>query len=99
MRSTRREFVVQTAGALSVAAILPTLARAHWTSAAGPLTVGLVGAGRQGRQILAELAKMEMVKVVGVCDVDASRREGAAKRTAGAEAFASHTEMLGKVKL
>lgn len=98
MRSTRREFVVQTAGALTVAAILPTLARASWTSAAGPLTVGLVGAGRQGRQILAELAKMEMVKVVGVCDADASRRDGAAKRTAGAEAFESHAAMLEKLK-
>jgi predicted dehydrogenase len=39
-----------------------------------------------------------MVKVVGVCDVDASRRDGAAKRTTGAEAFASHTAMLEKLK-
>jgi predicted dehydrogenase len=102
-QSTRRDFVavgIQTAGALTAMAIVPTLARgASWRGGAGAsLTVGLVGAGRQGRQILAELAKMEGVKVAAVCDVDASRREGAAKRAPGAEAFASHTAMLEKLK-
>ncbi len=99
--STRRDFVIQTAGALTAMAIVPALARGGTWRGGGagePLMVGLVGAGRQGRQILAELAKMEGVKVVGVCDVDASRREGAAKRVPGVQTFESFGAMIDKVK-
>lgn len=99
---TRREFIAQSAGALSAMAILPTLAAASPAPAAAPdgkaISVGLIGAGRQGRAILAELATMDNVQVSAICDVEASRRENAAKRVSGAAAYASHAELLEKAK-
>lgn len=92
---TRRDFVLQSAGALTAVAILPHLSFAAPRFAA-PLNVGLIGAGRQGRLILAELAKIENVKVIGVCDLDASRRDAGSKRAPGSEAFDSHKGMLEK---
>jgi predicted dehydrogenase len=93
--------VIQAAGALTAVAILPDLsyaARRAPVSADGPLTVGLIGAGRQGRLILGELARLEGVKVVAVCDTEAPRREAGAKRGGeGVQAFADHKEMLGKL--
>ena len=99
---SRREFLVQSAGALSAIAILPTLAAAapvaSRLSADPPLSVALIGAGRQGRAILAELAKMENVKVAAICDIDQTRRDNAAKRTAGSTAYETHAELLDKAK-
>jgi len=94
---TRRDFVIQAAGALTAVAILPTLSRGAFRPAA-PVSVGLVGAGRQGRLILAELARMEGITVAGVCDTDASRRETGSKRASGARAFDSHKAMLESLK-
>lgn len=96
--SSRREFVIQAAGALTAAAILPDLSFATPRVGAEPLTVGLIGAGRQGRLIIAELAKIEGVRIVGVCDTDEVRRNAGAKRAAGATAYESHGAMLDKVK-
>jgi len=97
-QTSRREFVVQAAGALTAVALLPELG---WTSpfrAAEPLSIGLIGCGRQGRLILGELAKFENVKVVGVCDTEPSRRENAAKLALGAKAFDGDAAMLDTVK-
>ncbi len=96
--TTRRDFVLRTAGALTAVAILPDLSFAAPRMADGPVTIGLIGAGRQGRLIITELAKFENVKIVGICDTDASRRDSGSKRAAGAEAFADHNAMLDKLK-
>jgi predicted dehydrogenase len=48
-----------------------------------------VGCGRQGRAILAELAKMENVDVVAVCDPVDTRRDSARRRARGSEAYES----------
>lgn len=97
--SSRRDFLVQTAGALGAVAILPDFSLANrWTSPA-PMSVGLIGAGRQGRLILAELAKFENVTVGALCDTDASRRESGSKRAGGSvQAYATHAELLDKAK-
>lgn len=95
---SRRDFLVQTAGALGAVAILPSLGWAAPFAPAEPITLGLIGCGRQGRVILGELAKIENVKVVGVCDIDETRRENAAKLAGGAEAFDGHSAMLDKLK-
>ncbi|MCC6320178.1 MAG: Gfo/Idh/MocA family oxidoreductase [Phycisphaerales bacterium] len=97
LNPNRREFILQSAGALGAVAILPNLGLGAYRTAA-PVSVGLVGAGRQGRLILAELAKIEQVKVAAICDTDASRRESGSKRAAGSEAFADHKAMLDKLK-
>jgi predicted dehydrogenase len=96
--ATRREFLVQSAGALAMVALVPELHARLVPSSAAPMNVGLVGAGRQGRAILAELAKLEAVKVVAVADTDKSRADSGARRVQGAEAFTSHVEMLEKAK-
>lgn len=99
MSKSRREFLVQTAGAVGVMAIVPELTRAAARpSWAGKLNVGLIGCGRQGRAILTELAKLENVQVTALCDTDEARANGAARRTQGAEAFTSHKAMLEKSK-
>lgn len=92
---TRRDFVLQSAGALTAVAILPHLSFAT-PRLAEPLSLGLIGAGRQGRLILAELAKIDNVNISAICDIDASRRDNASKRAPGSQAFASHTELLEK---
>ncbi|HEX2837808.1 MAG TPA: Gfo/Idh/MocA family oxidoreductase [Phycisphaerales bacterium] len=92
----RREFLVQSAGALSAVAILPAFAAA--ASLAAPLNVAVIGLGRQGRAIIAELQKMESVKVAAVCDSDPTRLESGAKRVQGAASFATHAELIDKAK-
>lgn len=93
---TRRDFVVQTAGALSVMALVPQfvpIARA----AGEPVGVALIGSGRQGRAILGELQKMESVKILGICDKEESRMNSGVKRVQGAEGFTDHKAMLEKL--
>ncbi len=93
---TRRDFVVQTAGALSVMALMPQfLPIAH--ASAEPLGVALIGAGRQGRAILGELQKMESVKILGICDSEESRMTSGVRRVHGAEGFTDHKAMLEKL--
>jgi predicted dehydrogenase len=97
---SRREFLVHSAGgaaaALSAMAILPDLAWASSSPARAPITLGLVGAGRQGRAILGELQKMENVQVAGVCDSDDTRLRASQRRIQGAEAFTDHKALLAK---
>jgi len=93
----RRQFLVATGG-LAAVAILPEFAPAM-PRFADPLKVGLVGCGKQGRAILAELAKMDQaVTVVAVCDTDATRLQSAKGRAPGSEGYATHKEMLDKAK-
>jgi predicted dehydrogenase len=94
-QANRREFLVHTAGALTAMAIMPELARSA-SHAASPISVGLIGAGKQGRAIMAELAKFPGVTLSAVCDSDESRRSAAGKRATGAEMFADHAAMLSK---
>lgn len=101
--TTRRDFFLHAAGALSVSAILPdlaSLAMAAQETKAGvggeAFAVALVGVGRQGRAILAELQKLESVTVVAVCDSDETRLAAGVRRAAGAEGFADHRAMLEK---
>jgi predicted dehydrogenase len=96
--SSRRDFVLQTAGALTAVALLPDMGFAAPFKPAEPMTVALIGCGRQGRAIISELASIENVKIVGVCDVDQARRDNAAKLASGAEAFEDHKAMLDKLK-
>jgi predicted dehydrogenase len=59
------------------------------------ITVGLIGAGRQGLALLPRLLREPDVQVVAVCEVDRSRRDNA-KRSVGADclAFNDHRELL-----
>lgn len=90
----RRTFLAQTVGALTGIALVPDLADAFPRPQGPPLTVGLVGAGRQGRAILAELQKLEPVRVAAICDVSATRLRLALERIQGARGFGDHRALL-----
>lgn len=94
--SSRREFMIQTAGALTAMALIPSIP-AIARQQGDPLGVALVGAGRQGRSILGELGKLEGFRVVGVCDSDESRLASGLRRVQGAKGFADHRKMLDEL--
>ncbi len=95
----RRDFLVHGATAAAAFALSAELERAAaLPRVAAPTEVALVGVGRQGRAILGELAKIENVKVSGVCDSLPSRLQSGLRRVQGAEGFADHKAMLDKLK-
>ncbi len=59
-----------------------------------PLDVALVGVGRQGRAILAELSKIENVRVAALCDISESRLKAGLRRAPAAKGYETHAEML-----
>lgn len=95
---TRRGFLRRAAGGLAAMALVPELSEARPLVRGAGLRVGLIGVGRQGRQILAELAKIEGVEVAAICDVVESRLKSGQGRAPGAAAFADHRAMLDQAK-
>lgn len=92
---TRRDFFIQAAGALTAIAIVPELL-ARTSAGADKLPLALVGCGRQGRAIIGECAKLDNAKLVAVCDLIESRRNGALRQLPDAEAFESLEALLAK---
>ena len=92
---SRRSFLKGAAGAAAVIAIEPNLIAGPLRLAA-PITIGVIGAGRQGRGILGELAKFEDVTVKALCDTDESRLRSGMRRAQGATSYTTHTELLDK---
>lgn len=92
--TTRRDFLVQAAGAISAIAIAPDKAWSAPLRRGRAIPVGVIGAGRQGRDILDELAKLDAVQVTAVCDVVESRAAAGAGRAPGAATFTDHRAML-----
>lgn len=92
----RRSFLLQAAGGLAGIALVPELALSGPRQLPETKLVALVGAGRQGRAILADLAKIDRVKVAAVADTNANRLRIAGERAAGAELFSDHRALLEK---
>lgn len=92
----RRTFLTQTVGALAGVALVPHALDAAPLWQGQTRKIALVGAGRQGRAILAELLKIPVVEVAAICDVVPSRIETARSRAKGAEGFADHRALLEK---
>lgn len=96
-RTDRRDFLQHSLGAMAAVALTPSLAElAPLRAASAPITVAIVGSGRQGRAILQELQKIEGVEVAAVCDVDPGRLKKAVRRVRGLRGYASHAEMFEK---
>jgi predicted dehydrogenase len=97
MSSDRRQFLLHGASGLAATVLAPELAllrpRIH---SSAPLAVAVIGAGRQGRAILGELATIPEVAVVAVCDTDDTRLQAALKRAQNAKGYAKHEELLEK---
>ena len=68
----RRSFLTQSAGAIAAVSLLPTLGLAGMRLAA-PVSVGVIGLGRQGRAIIAELSGIEGVTIGAICDTNDRR--------------------------
>lgn len=94
MNPDRRAFLVQTVGTLAGIALTPDLSPAAPRRQGPPRKLGLVGAGRQGRAIVAELQKIPAVEIAAVCDTVPSRLEAMAGRVRGAEPFAHARALL-----
>ncbi len=94
----RRTFITQTMGALSGLALLPhpALLLPRLQAPVRSVKLALIGTGRQGRAMLAELAKIPQVEVAALCDRSASRLASAHARATGAEAFEDHRALLDK---
>lgn len=98
MTTDRRTFLGKTATAVAGLSILPAGSLAFDFSQRAPVRVAVIGAGRQGRGVLGELAKFEGVELVALCDTDQRRLDSGIRRTRGAEAYSSHKALLDKAK-
>jgi len=96
-RSNRRDFLQQSLGAMAAVALTPSLAElSPLAGRSVDISVALVGAGRQGRAILAELQKIEGVTIAAICDTDPGRLKKAGRRVQGCRSYATHQELLEK---
>jgi threonine dehydrogenase-like Zn-dependent dehydrogenase len=91
----RRSFMKRSGAALAAVTLLPELTRAA-PRADTPLRIAVVGTGRQGRAILAELQKLDAAAVVAICDTDPRRLASAGRRAPGAAPFEDHRVLLDK---
>ncbi|MFT7676921.1 MAG: putative dehydrogenase [Planctomycetota bacterium] len=92
-RSNRRSVLKASAGGALALSLQPHLF-AGPVRLSAPVKLGLVGAGRQGRAILAELAKFPDVTMAAVCDLDDRRLKSSKRRAKGANFYASLAAML-----
>ena len=96
--SDRRTFLAQTAGTMASLTLLPELLHARIESAE-KLNVAVVGLGKQSNVLLTELAKIENVNIVALCDNDDSRLQRALRRVATVkDGYADHKAMLDAKK-
>ena len=93
--SNRREFLVST---LAGSVLLPELALAGPRRLAEPRAIGVIGVGRQGRQIIQELQQIEGARVAALCDTSPSRLAAALERAPGAEGFTDYRALLDRRK-
>jgi len=80
----RRDFLAQSAGALAAVSLLPSLGLAG-SSLSAPIGVGVIGLGRQGRAIIAELSGIDGVTIRALCDTDQRRLKAGARRARDAK--------------
>lgn len=89
----RRTLLMAGASTAAASLLQPELLAARPRLSA-PVRVGLVGVGRQGRALLAELGKFETVTVAAYCDTDERRLSSAARRARDAQGHPDVASML-----
>ncbi|MEM1424092.1 MAG: Gfo/Idh/MocA family oxidoreductase [Planctomycetota bacterium] len=94
----RRTFLARSTGAAAGLALAPLLSAAmgHFSM---PVRVGVIGCGRQGRAMIAEILSLGRVTLVAVCDSDPRRLKAGERRAPDAESYADHTQMLDSEQL
>ena len=96
METDRRDFLIQGAGALAGVALLPgldTFAR----TIQDDYPVAIIGTGRQGRAVAAELQKLG-AQIVALCDNDAPRLRSGGRRVKDAKTYDDADKMLATEK-
>ena len=91
----RRSFLIQTVGGLTGISLLPEVLPAEPFRLPAPIRVGLIGAGRQGRAIIAELQQLPDVTLTAICDVNPARLRTALERAPGVATAPDHQALLG----
>jgi predicted dehydrogenase len=94
METDRREFLKQGAGALAGISLLPGLDALGSVVPEG-LPVAIIGMGRQGRAIAAELQKLGAT-IAAICDSDAPRLASAKRRVPDATSYSDASQLLAK---
>ncbi|MFH0943980.1 MAG: Gfo/Idh/MocA family oxidoreductase [Planctomycetota bacterium] len=92
MNETTRRTFLRNSGGMAALALMPKFGLAGPSSL--DLEVAVIGAGRQGRAILAELLKFEGVCLGAICDVDERRLESGARRAKDARTYTDHRELF-----
>jgi predicted dehydrogenase len=92
--STRRTFIRQTAGALTGLSLVPESWEALPVLQGPTMKVGVVGVGRQGRAIIAELQKIKQVEISAICDASPARLQTAASQLKTVGTFPDHRQLL-----
>ncbi|RMH03671.1 MAG: gfo/Idh/MocA family oxidoreductase [Planctomycetota bacterium] len=91
----RRDFLRGAAGGLAGLALVPELDRLFPVLPPGaPLRTALVGCGKRGKEILAELAKIDGVELAAICDRDPGKLKSGGRRAKEAARYASVEELL-----
>jgi hypothetical protein len=77
MKTTRRSFIKQAASVAGMSAIAPAsvLGKSGSVAAGDRITVGGIGLGPRGREVLAAFLRQPDVRFVAIADVQESRRE------------------------
>jgi predicted dehydrogenase len=92
----RREFLLSAGAGVAATWLAPGFELLHPAFGAEKVRLGLIGAGRQGRAMLGELATIPNCEVVAVCDTDDSRLQAALRRATAAKGYASADELLAR---
>ncbi|MCL4209823.1 MAG: twin-arginine translocation signal domain-containing protein, partial [Phycisphaerales bacterium] len=69
----RRTFLTTTAGGMAALALGPMVEPLLASPLRAPRSIGVIGMGRQGRAIVAELQKIGNVTIAAVCDTEEGR--------------------------
>ncbi|MGI9013215.1 MAG: Gfo/Idh/MocA family protein [Phycisphaerales bacterium] len=90
----RRTFLQTAAGGMTAFALSPLLDPLLAAPLTSALNVGVIGIGRQGRSIVAELQKIAGVTVSAIADIDQSRLDAGLRRAQGAKGHIDPNAML-----
>lgn len=96
----RRSFLAHAAGAAAAVTLFPEVLPAAPRTSAEPLTVGVIGCGRQARRIAQEFTDYlgDAARITAVCDPNESRAQTLSGRVKGAEVFKDHGSLLSGAK-
>ena len=89
----RRSFLAQSAGLAAGVSLVPSLSSAMGRLIA-PVQAGVIGCGRQGRAIIAELSSFDGVSLAGICDVEPRRLSAGKRRAPDAKTYDSHEALI-----